>query len=440
MTGKAAQYLQFLRQDLWRIRVKDLPPRRALLIRVLRVLVLTFRGLTEDRFRLRASTLTYYSLMSVVPVLALAFGLAKGFGLQQALTRVIYRWFSGQEEIIEYILNFSHNLLDSTKGSLIAGVGLAVLFWSVFRLLSQMESAFNDIWGIKRSRKLARRITDYLAIILVGPFFFIISSGATVFINSQVNVIVERVTLLGYASPMIYFLINLLPYFAIWLLFTFMYIYLPNTKIRYRSGILAGVLAGTVFQIFQNLFITFQIKISSYNAIYGSFAALPLFIIWLQFSWLIVLFGAEISCAYQNADANEFEEDRNNLSRSFKTLLALMLTHSLVKSFTSGQHPTAIEMAEKLELPIPLVNDALYDLVSAKIVSEITTDGEVSAFQPATDSDNMTVGYILRSLDQAGVSDIPLAESPALETLSESLETMRKAAAESPANKLIKDI
>jgi membrane protein len=440
MTGKAAQYLQFLRQDLWRIRVKDLPPRRALLIRVLRVLVLTFRGLTEDRFRLRASTLTYYSLMSVVPVLALAFGLAKGFGLQQALTRVIYRWFSGQEEIIEYILNFSHNLLDSTKGSLIAGVGLAVLFWSVFRLLSQMESAFNDIWGIKRSRKLARRITDYLAIILVGPFFFIISSGATVFINSQVNVIVERVTLLGYASPMIYFLINLLPYFAIWLLFTFMYIYLPNTKIRYRSGILAGVLAGTVFQIFQNLFITFQIKISSYNAIYGSFAALPLFIIWLQFSWLIVLFGAEISCAYQNADANEFEEDRNHLSRSFKTLLALMLTHSLVKSFTQGQHPTAIEMAEKLELPIPLVNDALYDLVSAKIVSEITTDGEVSAFQPATDSDNMTVGYILRSLDQAGVSDIPLAESPALETLSESLETMRKAAAESPANKLIKDI
>jgi membrane protein len=440
MTGKAAQYLQFLRQDLWRIRVKDLPPRRALLIRVLRVLVLTFRGLTEDRFRLRASTLTYYSLMSVVPVLALAFGLAKGFGLQQALTRVIYRWFSGQEEIIEYILNFSHNLLDSTKGSLIAGVGLAVLFWSVFRLLSQMESAFNDIWGIKRSRKLARRITDYLAIILVGPFFFIISSGATVFINSQVNVIVERVTLLGYASPMIYFLINLLPYFAIWLLFTFMYIYLPNTKIRYRSGILAGVLAGTVFQIFQNLFITFQIKISSYNAIYGSFAALPLFIIWLQFSWLIVLFGAEISCAYQNADANEFEEDRNNLSRSFKTLLALMLTHSLVKSFTSGQHPTAIEMAEKLELPIPLVNDALYDLVSAKIVSEITTDGEVSAFQPATDPDNMTVGYILRSLDQAGVSDIPLAESPALETLSESLETMRKAAAESSANKLIKDI
>ena len=440
MTGKAAQYLKFLREDLWRIRVKDLPRRRALFIRVLRVLVLTFRGLTEDRFRLRASTLTYYSLMSVVPVLALAFGLAKGFELQQTLTRVLYRYFSGQEEIIQYILTFSQNLLDSTRGGLVAGVGLAVLFWSVFRLLSQMESAFNDIWGVKRSRKLARRIVDYLAIILVGPFFFIISSGVTVFIKSQVNVVMERVSLLGYASPLIFFLINLLPYFALWLLFTFMYIYLPNTKIRYQSGILAGVLAGTVFQVFQGLFITFQIKISSYNAIYGSFAALPLFIIWLQFSWLIVLFGAEISCAYQNADANEFEDDRNKLSRSFKTLLALMLTHTLVKSFSDGQHPTGIELAEKLQLPIPLVNDALYDLTTAGIASEIITDGDASAFQPATDPDNMTVGFVLNALNQAGVSDIPLAESPALENLSESLEAMRRAAAESPANKRIKDL
>lgn len=440
MTGKAAQYLRFLREDLWRIRVKDLPRRRALFIRVLRVLVLTFRGLTEDRFRMQASTLTYYSLMSVVPVLALAFGLAKGFELQQTLTRVLYRYFSGQADIVEYILSFSQNLLNSTKGGLIAGVGLVVLFWSVFRLLSQMESAFNAIWGVKRSRKLARRITDYLAIMLVGPFLFIISSGVNVFIQSQVNVVVERITLLGYASPLIYFLINLLPYFMLWLLFTFMYVYLPNTKIRYQSGILAGVLAGTVFQIFQSLFITFQIRISSYNAIYGSFAALPLFIIWLQFSWLIVLFGAEISCAYQNADAYEFEEDRNKLSRSFKTLLAVMLTHTLVKSFSDGKHPTAMEMAETLQLPIPMVNDAMYDLTTAGIATEIITDGEASAFQPGTDPDNMTLGFVLKSLDQAGVSDIPLAESPALETLSESLNAMRQAAAASPANKLIKDL
>ena len=253
----------------------------------------------------------------------------------------------------------------------VAGIGLIVLFWVIITILSHIENAFNDIWGIKRARSFGRKISDYLSLMLICPILFSISSAVTVVITSGIKHVIEKIALLGAVSSFILFLLKLMPYCVVWILFSFLYIFMPNTKVSFRSGILAGIIAGTLYEIFQFAYINFQIGVAKYNAIYGSFAALPLFFIWLQISWLILLFGAEISFAHQTVDTYEFDEDCRNVSHSFKRLLSLRIVHLLVKHFSDGEGTwNATQIAQKLEIPLRLVNQILYELVAAGIVRQ----------------------------------------------------------------------
>ncbi len=436
------EFIEFVTTDIWRIRLKDHPRKKIFFITQLRVIILALRGFNEDKCSLRASALTFYSLLSIVPVCALAFGIAKGFGTEKTLEKQLMDKFPGQEEVLSQVMEFARNLLEQTKGGVIAGIGLAILFWIVIKLLSNIERSFNDIWGIKESRNAVRKITDYISIMLICPVLILMSSGITVFIITQIKHATEKVEFLGFFSPLIFFSFKLIPYGVICGVFTFIYIFMPNTKVKFLSGLIAGVIAGTTYQVAQWGYINFQYGMAKYNAIYGSFAALPLFLIWLQISWLIVLFGAEISYALQNIETYEFEPDCSRVSPSFKKLLSLQIMHSLTKNFSDGLTPlTADQISHTLEIPHRLVNHILYELVQCGIAVETKTEEDIEfAYQPARTISLLTIKYVIDALDKHGTDNIPVAQNKELKILSESLQTFNDTLEKSPANKLLKDI
>ncbi len=437
-----SKIIDFIKTGIWRIRLEDLPRKKSFFIKQLRIVLLASRGFKEHKCRFRASALTLYSLLSVVPVVALAFGIAKGFGSDKLLEKELLEKFPGQQEVLMQVVNFAHSLLEETKGGLIASIGVAVLFFIVVKLLSNIEYSFNDIWGIKEQRSIGRKLSDYLSIILICPFLVIMSSSITVFISTQIAHITERFAFLGVFSPLIFFMLKLLPYCMIWGVFAFIYIFMPNTKVNFKSGLIAGMIAAAGYQVVQFAYINFQVGVAHYNAIYGSFAALPLFLIWLQISWLIVLFGAEISFTLQNVNKYEFETDCLRVSSSFKKLLSLQTAHLLIRNFSNGHKPlTAMQISHSLEIPIRLLSQILYELVESGIAFGIKTEEyKEVAYQPARTINVLTIKYIINALEQRGTDKIPVAQTKELKTLSEALQTFDDTIEKSPANSLLKDI
>ena len=432
----------FIRVDIWRIRLDDMPFGKSFLIRQLRTIILAIRGYDEDRCLLRASSLTFFTLLSIGPIVAVFFGIAKGFGFEKRLENELFERFPGQEEILNQVINFANSLLEQTRGGLIAGIGLLVLFWAVLKVLGHIETAFNDIWKIKESRGWGRKFSDYLAIMLISPIFILLSGSLTVFIKTQVTQITQRVALLGVFDPLIYFLFELIPYVLVWIFFTILYIIMPNTKVSLKAGFLGGVVAGTLYQFAQWAYITFQISTAKINAIYGSLAALPLFLIYLQISWWIVLFGAELAFANQNVDTYEFEPDSLKVSPGYKKLLTLQIAHLLIKKFENGDSPpTDLQISNQLHMPIRLVHGILADLVESGLVSEIKTkiDKEL-AYQPALDINQLSIQSVMEALDRQGIEDLPIVKNEEYQALSDALQDFSEAMAESPANKLLKDI
>jgi membrane protein len=439
---RAMEVIRFLRGDIWRIREKDLPRPKSLLLRTLRVVILSVRGVSSERVALRASALTFYSLLSIVPVAAMIFGIAKGFGFEEALERLLLKSLEGQEEIVRKIVDFAHALLEDVKGGFIAGLGLVILFYTIIKILSHIENAFNEIWGIKKPRSLSRKISDYLSVMLIGPVLFFMSSTMTVFISSSVQQVIQGTSVLKVVSPGISFLLQFLPFVSLWLLFSFVYIFIPNTKIKFSSGILGGIIAGTLYHIFQFFYISLQIGVAKYNAVYGGFAALPLFFIWMQTGWLIVLFGAEIAFAHQNVETYEFEQECLTVSHAFKRLLCLRILHSMVRNFWRGGKPyTSRQVAHDLEIPIRLVNEILFELVASGLVSEVKADeGRGIAYEPARDPDTMTIKNVVDALEQHGSDDIPVSQTEELRQLSESLKAFGDLIEKAEANRKLKEI
>jgi membrane protein len=434
--------INFIKTDIWRIRKKDLSRLKYAFIKQLRILLLSIRGFGQDRCPLRASALTFYSILSIVPLVAMAFGIAKGFGFQNLLEKQMLEKFPGQEEVMTRIFDFARSLLENTKEGVIVGIGIAFLFWSVIKLLSNIENSLNDIWGIKTPRTYGRKFSDYLSIILISPILVIMSSSATVFITTQITLITEKVALIGIFSPVIFVMLKFLPYGLVWILFVFTYILMPNTRVNFSSGLIAGVVAGTIFQVVQWAYIFFQVGMARYNAIYGSFAALPLFLIWLQLSWLIVLFGAEISFAHQYVDTYEFEPDCRQISPAFKRLLTLHISHLIISTFSKGGMPlTASKISQALEIPIRLVQQILDELVEISFFSHTEIkENKTLAYQPACDINIITIKSIIEALDQKGVDEIPVAQTSELKSLSEVLKSFSNEIEKSPANRLLKDI
>jgi membrane protein len=432
----------FLRTDIWRIRTKTLSRSKSLLLKPIMIIVLALRSFDEDKCQLRASALTFFSLLSIVPVVAMAFGIAKGFGFEKVLQAMMLEKFSGQQEVIGQVIGFAQVLLNNTRGGMIAGIGVAVLFWTVIKVLGNIEKSFNDIWGIKTQRSIGRKFSDYLSIMLICPLLFIISSSLTVLIASQIKLVVEKISILGVFSPFFLIGLKILPFIVIWVLFSFIYAFMPNTKVYLKSAVVGGIIGGTLFQIMQWAYITFQVGVAKYNAIYGSFAALPLFLVWMQTSWLIVLFGAEISFARQNLETYEFEPDCLSVSYSYKKLLTINITRLIFNNFSNGGSPwTASAISHELEIPIRLVRQILFELTEANMLIETKEQpGGGIGYQPAHSTEQVTIKDIIDKLEHKGTDNIPVVQNAAFKTIKDSLHTMDKALSKLPANLRINDI
>jgi membrane protein len=384
-------------------------------------------------------------MLNVVPVVAVLFGVAKGFGLEKVIEKQVLQMAekaNWQPDITDQILNFSHSLLEQTKGGLIAGIGVVLLFWTVISILGKIEVSLNDIWEVKKSRTLIRKFSDYLAMMISAPILLIVSSSATVLVASQVKVIMQKIAVLGIFSSVITFLLNLLPYVSIWAMLTMLYLVMPNTKVPLRSGIFAGVVAGTIFQIVQWVYIKFQIGVASYGAIYGSFAALPLFLAWVQMSWMIILFGAEFAHAFEYFETFGFHPDFSRISVSSRKTLILRIFHLLTKRFAVGEKPLSLkQISRTLEIPVPLVRQLLYDLSSVGLVAEaVPADKNEIAYQPARTIENITVKEALDEFERNGITELPDPSSEDARKIAAYLKEISEAIEKSPANVRLKEI
>jgi membrane protein len=439
---KVKKGIHFLEKDIWKIPLRELPKGKSFLIRQLRILLLAFRGFNEDNVTLRASALTYYTLFSIIPVVGLAFGIAKGFGLEAYLVSQLEVALSGREEVLEWVLEFSQSMLETARGGMVAGVGLIILLYTIFQVMNNIETSFNDIWQVKKARDWTRMLSDYFAMMFIAPLFFILASAATVFLNTQVHLIADKIKYLGFLSPVLIWMVNLIPYVLIWIMLTIIYMVMPNTKVKFSSALLAGIIAGTLMQLVQWAYIFFQIGVSRYNAIYGSFAALPLLLMWLQISWLVVLFGAELAYANQNVENYEFEAESQHISQFNKKLFSLYVMYLIIKHFMEGDPPPDSEkIAHELNIPNKLTRMIINDLVNAKLLSEIQTGrGKETGFQPALDINLISIQMVMERLEKQGIDFMMVKNSEALEVIISSMEEFKQRVSESEKNILLKDL
>lgn len=444
-----AKITQFLRDDIWRIRTSELQGSKFFLVKLLRVITLSIRGFIGDNCSLQASALTFYTLLSIIPIFAMAFGIAKGFGLDSAIEREILVHLKGQEEVAKWLINFAYSFLENTQGGVIAGIGVVVLIWTVIGVLNNIESSFNMIWKTRTQRSVIRKITDYITIMLISPILLITASSVTVYITREVVTAVGKVSVLNQVSPFIHYSLRSIPYLATWVLFSFVYMVMPNKRVRLVAALSGGIIAGTLFQLFEFVYIYFQVGVSKYNAIYGSFAALPLFLIWLQSSWLILLYGAEISYAVQSADSYEFEPDYSHVSYSAKEALMLSIVRLIVKRFAGAEASlTAAQIARALDIPQTLTRGLLQELVETGVISPIKAGSENDAasenselrYQPAFAIDRMTISLVLEMWRKNGPSNLHFGQSAEVNKIAETLQAFYQTVANSSANKLLKDI
>jgi membrane protein len=434
--------LDFLRTDIWVLPEKGLSRTKAYFVRTLKVFLMTIRGFQDDHCSVKASALTFYSLLSVVPIIAMFFGIAKGFGFDKRLQIQLLEKFSGQEEILLRVFEFSDSLLQKTKGGIVAGIGVALLFWSVVNVLGYIEQSFNNVWKVKKSRSFARKCSDYLSVAMVCPLLFIMASSLTVTMAGQVKYVAEIVSRLGLPPSPILLLLDIIPYVLIWTLFAFIYIYMPNTKVRWQSGLIAAVVSGTAYQAFQWLYIAFQVGVARANAIYGSFAALPLFLVWLQISWMIVLFGSELSHAVQNVHTYGGPADPEKVSPYNRKLLSLLIARVVIRKFSEGEKPlTAPGIADVLGMPAHLVRQILSDLSAGGLFSTTEREEyEEAAYQPARDIHKITITTVLDALERCGSVDPVFSPTEDFRAVSATLTAFGNTIDASPANKLVMDL
>ncbi|MBS1231791.1 MAG: ribonuclease BN/unknown domain fusion protein [Bacteroidetes bacterium] len=428
-----------LNDAIWHTSLSDISRSKSFIIRQLRIIVLAARGFMNDKVQLRASSLTFYSLLSIIPVVAIAFAIAKGFGLDQNLQQLVAKEFQTQPEVLDWLLSVATNALQKTRGGPIAGVGIIILFWSAMSLLDQIESSFNHIWQIRSSRPWYRKFTDYLTIMLIAPVFLILSSSITVLDLSD---FISRSSILDFLKPIFNFLLKFAPYLLTWFALTVLYIIIPNTKVKFVPALVSGIIAGTVLQILQWLYIDLQFGISKLSSIYGSFAAIPLFILWLQASWIILLLGAELSFANQNVSRYEYESEALNVSQYQKKALVLMIMNMIIRNFTVGEKPISAEdISGKLKIPVRLVRDILQDLNNAGLVSVIhENEHEERLYQPAMDINKLSISYVLNRLERKGSEHQIFVKSNEFNKITSMLEKFDKLVAQSDSNILVKDL
>ena len=407
MKEKIAYIWKFLTEDIWRITEDEVTRKRFSLYKVIKTIYLTADRFTTNRITERASALTYSTLLAIVPMLAILFSIARGFGFENLVTGQLNEIFGGVNETTETIMGFVDSYLKHSKSGIFIGIGLVMLLWTVLSLTTNIEANFNYIWQVKKQRSIYRKITDYFSMFLLLPMLLILSGGVSIF-TSTVLKQMESFILLG---SFMKFLVRLIPFALVWFMFTGLYIFMPNTKVKFKYAFISGIVAGSIFQMFQFLYISGQIWVTKYNAIYGGFAAIPLLLLWLQMSWTICLIGVELTYFSQNIHHYSFDKDTRNISRRYRDFISILIMSLIVKRFHNNEPPySAAEISERNQIPINLTNQILFQLQEINLIHEVMTDekSEDITYQPSIDINQLNVAVLLDRLDTYGSEDFKI--------------------------------
>jgi membrane protein len=405
----------------------------------LKVFMFTISSFGRNQLIVRSAGLTYYTLMAIVPLAAVVFGVAKGFGFEGRIIEGLYETLPRYRSIIDQVTAFAHNMIAQTRGGLIATVGFLILFWSVIQVFMNVEDSFNYIWEVRRQRNIARKISDYIAILILAPIVLVFFSWA----GDQVQATLDGLVRGTFLMPLLEFLRGFIPFVSAWLVFTLVYVVMPNTKVHFTAALKAGVLAGTLFVAMQLFYAYSQGALSRYNAVYGTFAALPLFLIWLNLCWMIIMFGAELTFGYQNIRNYQYERQSVDVSQDYRRKILLLVMHRIAYAFTKGEKEMdSDQMAGELNVPVRIIRDALFDLEQAGLILSVEDDTKTKTVRyfPARDVSGLRVYDVISAVDARGLSTLHMKELDELRSINRVMGRMDRLVRDSKDNVLMSDI
>jgi membrane protein len=402
---------------LWQAEPADLTCVKRLLGSFIKIVFLVGRDFIENLVKLQAMALAFKTLLSIAPLLAVIFSILKGFGVHNRIEPVLAEALAplgdkGQE-VTSHLIGF----VDRMSAGALGSVGVVTLLITVLSLMGTIEQAFNTIWRVRFPRKLARRFSDYLSVLLVGPV--LVFAALTITATLQSNTFVRNLLAVEPFGTVMLMLLRLVPYVILWGAFTFSYLFIPNTRVRLRSAVIGGLVAAILWQTIGWGFATFVASSTRYYAIYSSFAILLLFLLWLYVGWLIGVLGAQVSHAHQHI--RFYYGERENLARSpaGREKLALQLLVLIGRNFHQGLSPMSItDLANRLQLPAALVKNFLEMFQQSRLVLPLADEETfVVGRAPETVSIKEVLDCIRTSGDTSKGTGIYLREPDAIDEL-----------------------
>lgn len=366
------------------------------LISILKVVILSVKLCFKLRINVQASALTYYTFFAIIPILAFIIAICRGFGYEEVIFTNLTTSLSSATNLqtIQLVFNMIESYLNHAKGGVFIGIGIIFLLWSVYNVFSQIEKSINEIWGITNLRPIVRRVTDYFSLTLLIPFLLIISSGLTIYFNYHITQ--------WTGSWVVDILMAIKPWTLSWIICTMVYMVIPNTKVQFWSALTAGFLAGSAVLIFKELFFFFMKWATSYNAVYGSMAIIPVLMLFLRIAWIIILCGAEISYARQKYEMYEFENEINEITPRYQTCVELYLLKSIANSCDNGKTYFSFQdLVAANNIPPRLLSIVLKHLCDCKILKELD-EKENQVYILNISVTNLTLGYYFSTISKLG--------------------------------------
>ena len=297
---KTYRLKNFFRNDIWTMELEELSKAKARFIKYVKVMLITIKTFANEKIGFQAVALSFFSTMSVVPFIAIMFAITGGLGLSDKLKELLYAYFNNSQQTIDTVLGFADNIINTAQSSPVGLVSAILFAWLVIWMMMCVESVFNNVWKVNKSRNFLKRMSFYMVILVLSPFVILLFFSGSIIYSNILDVLVPNQ--IAFSDNIKTFLGWLI--FAVVSVFTFsaMYKFIPNHIVNYRNALKAALFSGPVFTAMQYLFLETQIFVSRLNTIYGAVAAIPLFMFWLNFGWFIILIGAEFSYAFQNVD------------------------------------------------------------------------------------------------------------------------------------------
>ena len=393
-----------MRNGLWRTTTEELGKGERIGVQILKTLVLSVRGFNENDISMRANALTYSFMFAVVPIMALFLAVARGFGFEQVIENYLKNSFLGQYDpaIVETIMGFVQRYLETAQGGVFLGIGIAILLWAVYSFFLNVESSFNKIWQVHKTRNVLRQFSSYIMILLAIPVLMIMSSGISIVVNTRLDDAQMFLDMSAFHE----FVVKSIPWLTMWLIFSLMYWAIPNTKVRWYAAVIPGVLIGTLAQALQMLGVYIFMFLGRTSIVYGAFAIVPLLLTWVQWLSLLILYGVELSYSIQNNEHFDYQVDIDSMSRRYKDYLTLFICYKIIKRFEAGETAYSTEeLAKENYVPLRVVNQLVERLCQVHVLTEIrfVDDTEhIRRYQPAMDINQLTVGEVLKHVEQGG--------------------------------------